>query len=372
MTDVVSRVLPLLRRWGRNVYAFEALEPGLHHWFAPDGDAVVAFARAAGWRVGVGAPICPRERLAEMAAAFSDDARRHGERAVFFGVSDRFLETLPSLATDAVGFDWVQIGMQPSWDPRQWGAIMAGAPELRRRVRRAAKAGITVSEARWHDLAEGCPLRLEAERLLGRWQDGHAMPPMRFMVTVDLFTALDERRFFIARQGERLVGLLAGVPIYGRQGWLLDDLLVDRQDAPGTSEALIDLAFATLGAEGVPYASLGLVALAGRGRGRPSPRSHPILEAAFSASVRWLNSLYSFQGIYSFRDKLQPTAWEPVYMVARSRVHVLTLVGVLSAFSDGRPLTFAARLLLRCVRTAVEAVRTLVMARRAVASPTER
>ena len=330
-----ERVLDCLRQWGRNVYSFDALEPGLDHWFASEGDGVVAFARAGRWRIVVGAPICPRERLAEVANTFIDDARRHREQVVFFGVSDRFLEVLP-----VPGFDWIQIGMQPSWDPREWTRIMASSPDLRRRVRRAARAGITVSEAPWRELAEGSPLRAQAEGLLADWQDGHRMPPMRFMVTVDLFSALAERRFFVARQDGRLVGLLAGVPIYGRGGWLLDDLLVVRRDAPGTSEALIDLAFTTLGAEGVAYASLGLVALAGLGAGRSQPRPHPILGAAFNASVRWLNGLYSFHGIYSFRDKLQPTAWEPVYMAARPRVHAGTLLGVLSAFSGGNLLRF--------------------------------
>lgn len=350
--DAPARVLQCLRQWGRNVYSFDALEAGLEHWFDPAGDGAVAFARAGRWRVVVGAPICPRERLAEVAAAFSDDARRHHQQAVFFGVSDRFVEVLP-----VPGFDWIQIGMQPSWDPREWLGVMATSPDLRRRVRRAAKAAITVSEVSWRDLSEGCALRIEAERLLGEWQDGHRMPPMRFMVTVDLFSALPERRFFVARQNGRLVGLLVGVPIYGRGGWLLDDLLVDRRDAPGTSEALIDLAFTTLGAEGVSYASLGLVALAGLGAGRPAPLPHPILGAAFNASVRWLNGLYSFHGIYSFRDKLQPTAWEPVYMAARPRVHVLTLLGVLSAFSGGSLMWFGAHAARRLAATAVKALR---------------
>lgn len=334
-----ARVLSMLRRWGRNVHAFDALEPGLEHWFAPDDAGVVAFARSAGWRVAVGSPICAREGLAGMARAFSEDARRHGEEAVFFGVSDRFLEVLPK-----DGFDWVQIGLQPSWDARDWRRVWESAPDLRYMVRRAGRAGIETAVVPPAALEGAEPLRCEAEQLLARWQRSHRMPAMRFMVTVDLFTALHERRYFAARRGGRLVGLLAAVPIYGRGGWLLDDLLIERGVAPGVAESLIDLAMRELGAEGVAYVSLGLVALAGLGEGRASPRAHPILGAAFNASVRWLNGLYSFHGIYSFRDKLQPSAWEPVYMAASPRVSVRTLVAVLSAFSGGSLLRFGLRL----------------------------
>jgi phosphatidylglycerol lysyltransferase len=158
---------------------------------------------------------------------------------------------------------------------------------------------------------------------------------MRFMVTLDLFSHAHERRYFIAEDDTGLVGLMVGVPIYGRKGWLLDDLLVLRGSAPGASEALVDLAMSRFSAEGVGYVSLGMVALIGLGEGQRSRHAHPILDRVFNFCLRSMSWLYSFHGIHAFRSKFKPDRWEPVYLVGYKRVHVFTMRAVLMAFSGG-------------------------------------
>ena len=51
------------------------------------------------------------------------------------------------------------------------------------------------------------------------------MAPMGFLVDVQLFNFAQERLFFIAKQGAKLVGFLSAVSIYARDGWLFEDLM---------------------------------------------------------------------------------------------------------------------------------------------------
>lgn len=332
-------VLGLLRRYGRNLHSFEVLEPGLNYWFSPDRSAAVAYVDRGFHWVAAGGPLCPREQLREVAASFGEAARKQRRRAAFFGVSHRFIEVL------GPGFDWLQIGQQPVWTPSAWPAVLKVNRKLRNRIRKAEKDGLQVRLASPAELRPGLPLRAASDKLVERWVEAHALPPMRFMVTLELFSNQDERRYFVAEQGATLVGLAVAVPIYAHQGWLLEDMMVDRQAVGGASEALIDLAMRSLGGEGAALVSLGLVPLAGVNEDA-DPR-HPFLRFLFRFSHRFLNWLYGFQGLYRFRAKLLPDRWEPVYLAAPGQVDFLTLRAVLMAFAGGWVPFFGTRTLRR-------------------------
>jgi lysylphosphatidylglycerol synthetase-like protein (DUF2156 family) len=113
--------------------------------------------------------------------------------------------------------------------------------------------------------------------------------------------------------------------------------------AQGAAEALIDRFMRITGELGCPLASLGMVALAGVG---DDPR-HPILARVLRLCYRMLDSLYSFQGLYRFRSKLNPSFWEPVYVAACGPVTWMTIRAILMAFAGGWVPAFASRALLR-------------------------
>ncbi|NTU85840.1 MAG: DUF2156 domain-containing protein, partial [Chloroflexales bacterium] len=81
----------LLRRYGWNTMACQILTPGIAHWFAPAGDAVVGYVAAGRTWVAAGAPVCPPAHLADTAAAFETAAARRGRRACYFGAQDRLV-----------------------------------------------------------------------------------------------------------------------------------------------------------------------------------------------------------------------------------------------------------------------------------------
>lgn len=320
----MDEILELLRLHGRNVHSFEVLEPGLKYWFTEDRRGAVAYVDHGFYWVAAGGPLCPREQLAEVAWEFGQQARRHHRKAAFFGVSQRFIRTLDGR------FDWLQLAAQPCWDPRAFRLNS----KVRNRVKKAEKAGLSIRRVSQLD-----PARVEP--LLKAWERQHPLPPMRFMVTLDVYRYAAEKLYLLAEQEGELRGLASAVPIYGLNGWLLEDLIVARQASQGAAEALIERFMAVTAELGCSLASLGMVALAGVGH---DPR-HPMLALILRSCYRMLDSLYSFQGLYRFRSKLNPSFWEPVYVAACGRVTWLTIRAILMAFAGGWVPAFASRAL---------------------------
>jgi hypothetical protein len=354
-------VMALLRRHGWVATSFQTLSPGLEYWFSAAGDAVVAYRSTGGSWVAAGSAVCAPERLESVLQEFADAARRHGRRAVLFAIEDRAIDAVAAPPPGAKHrFTWIKIGEQPAFDPRAW--TLAGRPRqtVRAQVHRAANHGVKVREARPDEFRPGAPLRDMAEALIGEWRDQRRMSPMAFLVDLHPFREREARRYFVADRGGELVGLLACVPIFARNGWFAEDL-IRRPSAPnGTAEALVSAALATFGAEGVEYLTLGLAALSGE----PSPLDRrapsgirPWLPRIFQWSYRHTNFLYSYRGIRAFKEKFRPDRWEPLYLaVTPPSINPRVVIDMLSAFVPGSRLVFAADTAVRVARNVAQRI----------------
>lgn len=312
-----QRVLSLLRAFGWNATSFQLLEPGLRYWFHEHGCvAYVDTGRA--WVAG-GAPVAPEEQLLEVADAFVAAAGAAGRSALFFATEERFAARVP--------YARLLIGEQPSWDPQLWAASVEQNPNLREQLRRARAKGVQVRAVSAAELAPGTPLRAALERLIAEWLRAKPMPPMGFLVRVDPFALMNERRLFVARRivgGEQeVVGFAAVVPVYARQGWFVEDLIRAARAPNGTMELLVDAAQRDAAALGSRYLTLGLSPLSGG--------VHHILRWASKYSA----GLYDFQGVRAFKGKFRPAQWSPIYLSHPARVSAAAaLYHSLSAFAQ--------------------------------------
>ena len=335
--EVRERVLALLRKHGWNATSFQAVESGFSYWFDGQG-ACVSYVDTGGAWVAAGAPIAAPRRLARAAERFAEAAAAQGRRSVFFATEARF--------SRRTGFRAHLIGEQPVWDPRTWTDQPARARALEPQIRRARRKGVEVRAVPPEVLRDPAhPLRLAIEGLIARWLAARPMAPMGFLVDVQPFAFVEERRCFVAERAGAVVGFLAAVPVYARAGWLFEDLLRDRSAPNGTAELLVDAAMRAVAAEGSRYVTLGLAALAGATPG-------------WLALARRLGALlYDFDGVYAFRAKLRPDRWEPLYVSTRPGGRPGTLAGTvagtvaiwdsLKAFARGRLIGFGVATLLR-------------------------
>ncbi len=336
-----ARALVLVHGW--NATAYQILNPGISHWFAAAGDAVVGYVARAGVRVVAGAPVAAGDRLAEVTREFEADAHAAGERVCYFGAEAR----LEALLARSPSHAFVLLGAQPAWDPAGWQQATA-RPSLRAQLHRARNKGVEVRELPPAEAEADPSLR----RCLADWLETRGLPPLHFLVEPETLERLDDRRIFAARRPGGTDGFLVASPVPARHGWLIEQFVRSPGAPNGTVELLIDAAVRTLAAEGAGYLTLGLAPLAA-GRARADPPGTPPLWLRLL--LGWMRAhgrrFYDFRGLESFKAKFSPMRWEPVYAIADQRaISPRVTWAIAAAFTGGAPVSVFARAIGRAAR----------------------
>ena len=332
----------LVLDYGWNAMSYQILNPGIEHWFAPDGKAVVGYATSSGYRVVAGAPVCAQERLADVAAAFNAEAARAGKRVCYFGAQERFVQRLAQRGRVTS----ILLGAQPVWQPADWPGIIAGKSSLRQQVVRARNKGVIITP--W-DAQQATKHAVLTQRL-HEWLATRGLPPMHFVVEPDTLGVLADRRVLVANRNQQIVGFLIASPVPLRNGWLVEQMVRSPAAPNGTIELLLDTAMRTFAAEGAAYVTLGLSPLSRHAQITPPPQ--PLLVRALLFLLRVHGQrFYNFEGLDRFKAKFQPAFWEPVYAVTTGRhISLHTLYAIAGVFGGTSPIWFISRALARALR----------------------
>jgi phosphatidylglycerol lysyltransferase len=324
----------LILRYGWNATAYQILNPGIELWFSAAREGVVGFVRHGNARVVGGAPVCDYGDIAAVAAEFAADARASGERVCYFGAGERF----DTILAGTFGWSRVLLGAQPVWDPKRWPVAVNRRGSLRAQFNRARNKGLVIAEWPSH-VAENHPA---LRRCLEEWLETRNLPPLHFMVEPQTLSELRDRRVFVAaRDGREVVAFTVLSPVPARGGWLVEQIVRGNAAPNGTAELLLDSAMRAVAADGSRYVTLGLSPLSEHAPVTLSPVWLRIV-------LRWVRlygaRFYNFAGLDSFKSKLNPEAWEPIYAIGqgpssrlaiftRSRVH--SVAGRRSTWSHG-------------------------------------
>ncbi len=332
--DHHNHVMRLLKRWGESSNSFQIMEKGFSHWFSGhvnEPTAVAGYVQVGRTRVVAGIPICDPERLPQVIAEFVQAAQQEKFRTVFVGVEDRFLGAFEKAG---IPHDFIKLGEQPDWDPRDYTLETRVRRTLRAQVNRARNKGVRVRRVQPEDIARAPgSLRSEIEHILQSWLGSRRMGTLRFMVDLEPFTHPESRRYYVAEQGDRSVGFLAAIPIYGRKGRFFEDA-IRVPDAPnGTVELLIHSALKDAGDDGDEFVTLGLSPLKGITDEIGPHRKTRNLLKFFG---RHLGFLYDFGGLEAFKMRFRPDRWTTQYAVAApGPTGIRTAQAIMGAFVPG-------------------------------------
>ena len=327
---------------GWNATAYQIVNPGIAHWFAARGDAVVGYTDWSGVRVAAGAPVSAPGRLAEVAAEFEGDAARAGLSVCYFGAEER----LDALYRDDPGRARVLLGAQPVWDPRHWPAIVESAATIRAQLNRARNKGMTVVE--W--TSEHAELHPALRAILAQWLAARGLPPLHFLVEPETLSRLRDRRVFVAERHGTPVAFLVASPVPCRRGWLVEQFVRGAGAVNGTTQLMVDAAMRGVAAGGAEYVTLGLAPLSRRAG---EEEHNPMWLRGVLGWVRAHGRrFYNFDGLDAFKARLQPERWDPVFAIAAApEFSPRFLYAIAGAFSGGSPLVTVARGLLRAAAT---------------------
>lgn len=332
MEDVLD--FPLARKLilahGWNSTSYQIINPGIHHWFSQEKDSIVGFVVANRVRVVVGAPVCAKERLTEIIAEFEKDVANKGEKVCYVCAEAR----LESVLSNSKDHAKVLLGAQPVWNPKNWDAIVKTNKSLRAQINRAKNKGVKVTE--W--TSERAHNHPELERCLHEWLELKGLPPLHFMVEPETLSRLHDRRVFVAEQAEKVVGFVVLSPVATRKGWLFEQFIHCPKSPNGTVEIMIDAAMRILAEDGYEYATLGLSPLSKRANIKAF--DNPLwLKILLAWSRKHGQRFYNFDGLDSFKSKLQPDSWEAVFAISNEpHFSFKTLYAIASAFSKNKPI----------------------------------
>jgi phosphatidylglycerol lysyltransferase len=337
----LTRELVLTHGW--NSTSFQIINPGIKRWFSEANDSVVGFVSCNGVRVTVGAPVCEKSRLPEITAEYELDAEKDTEKVCYVCAEER----LESIYTNSTNHTKVLLGAQPVWNPANWDSIVTKYKSLRAQLNRARNKSVKVSE--WSSAkAQNNPALLECLQV---WLSAKNLPPLRFMVEPNTLARLANRRIFVAECGGEVIGFVLLSPVPKRNGWLFEQF-PHKPGAPnGTVELMIDFAMRVLAEGNYEYATLGLSPLSSRAQIKPF--QNPLwLRVLLAWMKKHGQRFYNFDGLDSFKAKLQPESWEPIFAISNERkTSVKTLYAITSAFSGNKTISFIFSGLYRAFRT---------------------
>ncbi|HXJ67099.1 MAG TPA: DUF2156 domain-containing protein, partial [Actinomycetota bacterium] len=371
-----GRLLELLRRYGRNPNSFLAMYDG--PWTLYESawvDGGVPYAVEHGTALAWGDPLCASEDVPALLQEFTEAMRARRLRVCMVPVQEDVAETAM-----ANGHAVLKIGEEPVFDLGSWRRPQ-GDPgkRLRWACNHARRAGVMVEEYRPGFGADGSA-DAEVEREIGEvraaWEASLGRRPVSSFMQAAPLALAEHKRIFLARQHGVLVAVLACIPVHGRDGWYLEDLVRRPAAVTGATELLIVEALERLAADGARFATLGIAPL--RGSDRQMDKRARWLSGALRLAFERFDARYHFASLSRFKAKFRPSRWESRYAAFLPRRPSVGLVRAVVAVmdpdpaADDRPPTPAAaggRVLVALQAVAVGIASVAVLAGERIGSP---
>lgn len=297
------------RQFAVNPSSLAALTSMTHLLTLPGVPGGLGLQRVGRVLIASGEPLAPAWAWSALALALTDSCRDTGLTPCFGPVGSEFAGLL-----ERQGLVSVRMGSAPYIHLQQWPPRGDAGASVRHARNRARRDGLTLREVPRHGRDLSTDWRGEVEALCADWlssrQAGRAF---RWIFRLQPLAFHEHKRYFEARQGGRLVGLVAASPLHGRGGWYLEDI-IRAAEAPGsTGTALVAHALDALRDSGVDTATLGGVPLS-RERGWEAASVTPLERVAYALRPL-LTRIYSFGGLEQFKRRFGPAHWEDEHLV---------------------------------------------------------
>ncbi|HEX3721461.1 MAG TPA: DUF2156 domain-containing protein, partial [Nitrolancea sp.] len=252
----------------------------------------------------LGDPIGTPEGCTRVIDEFLDVAAVNGWTPCFYGATERHLNEF-----ERHGLAWVQVGEDAMIDLPNLNFRGKAWQDVRTARNRAQRDDVSFQMIDQTTIEPAIVAQLW--EISDEWAGQRALPEMNFTLGHLTDPPDPEIRTGIAIDSNgKIHGFVTWLPVYARNGWVID-LMRRRNDAfRGVMEFLIAESALAFQAEGCPFVSLSAAPLAHL----PRQKHHPgTIERALSYLAERLDTLYHFTSLVDFKRKFMP-GWEPVYL----------------------------------------------------------
>ncbi len=298
-----NNLVNTVRQWG-DVGTDGLLDAKCQIFTDPHIDGLIGYRIEADTAVVFGDPVCAATDKPRLAKAFQQFCRDQKIGVVYIIVSEEFANwAVQNMRSVLVEFG-ERFELNPQSNPVNHNGSNAGL--VRKKVKQALKEGAFVQEYLGDDLA----IEKEIESVAITWQKARQGPQV-FLAQFTFFNDRVGKRWFYAKQGDKIVGMLILNQLQAQNGYFLNNVMITKDAPHGISELLVISTLQALEKEQcqsviigpVPRQQLGKIS----GLGRFS-------ELITRCIYKLAKKIFNLGGHEVFWGKFQPTIY-PSYLL---------------------------------------------------------
>jgi lysylphosphatidylglycerol synthetase-like protein (DUF2156 family) len=306
-----------------NPSAFLAVSDGNSYFTVPGRPGVIVYRPAGVYLIQFGGPFAPAESYVELLEEFCAYAAQQGRKVVAVQLQGSEAETYARH-----GFQVNQVGASYAVDLATFSLRGTRFMQLRNKISRAFRAGLTVTESTVPEWYEA--MRALDRRWLG--SKGEAVPELEFLVGQYGGTMQEHRRLFVGTIDGELVGYISYSPVYGsRAGWMHDLSRRIPDNTPGLMEAVNRTAMETFQAEGVRWLHFGFTPFTSLDAGLEVPGHSPGFGAFMGLLWEHGEAVYPAKTQLAYKQKWAPDLVLPEYVAFQGKAGVAAFAHVFRA-----------------------------------------
>jgi len=311
----------LLQRYGSDSLSYLSLDGIKQYFVEKNNEGFIAYVVIQNTVVCIGNPVCAISNSLEVVNQFILFCKEHKYKICFCSINEEFANLLQNNE-----FVISKYGEEALLDLHTYSLTGSKKEKLRQKIRRAERFGIRTVEyvpgLRRDQMLE--------EKILDLSKEWYAQKNGQLTFTLgDLnFDNPLGRRFFVALdKKEEVVAILMFSPFDYQNGYFLDVMRRRSESVPGVMEkAIIDAAM-KIRNEGGSWISLGLAPLAGIDQFKLNA-TH--LEKLFNYVYYNGNSIFSFQSLYQYKKKFDPSCWNSRYVAHERKLSTIKVAYVMA------------------------------------------
>jgi lysylphosphatidylglycerol synthetase-like protein (DUF2156 family) len=311
-----------VRKWG-DVNTDGILDSTCQFFTDPDIDGLIGYRLEAGNAVVFGDPVCAAADKPKLAKAFQTYCLNHKVGVVYIIVSEEFANWAAQNLCSVL----IEFGEKYLLNPLSNPINHTGSnPKLlRKKVKHARNEGAIVQEYCGIDPA----IEKAIEEVAITWQKARQGPQV-YLADFTLFKDRMGKRWFYAKQGEKIVGILVLNELQLQNGWLLNNVTITNEAPNGISELLVISTLQALEKENcqsviigpVPSKQLGKIS----GLGRFS-------ETITKWTYKFAKKVFNLGGHDIFWEKFQPTIYSSFLLFPENNLSISSVRALLKALN---------------------------------------
>lgn len=226
------------------------LDPATKIFTSPGIKGLIGYRVESGNAIIFGDPAAPSSDKQKLALAFDQFTKENGLTVIYIAASEEFAKwAIHRICSVMVEFG-NELTIDPQDDPREKTGTRGSL--VRRKVRHAQNEGVAVHEYTGNDKE----LEKSIEQVGEKWLKARKGPQIHIS-NVLLFMDREGKRWFYAKKGNKIIGVVVINRLEAYQGDLMNHLMITSDAPNGTPELLVVTALEALAHEDCHYVTFG-------------------------------------------------------------------------------------------------------------------